>query len=153
VIVDPKLQIPLETRLVTTARQIPTTIACRDTMLAAADPRAGQLADAGVELIGLPHGDEPVPLAPLLRMLVARHDVTNVLVEAGAGLLGALFHQRLVNEAWVFIAPLLLGDDEAMPAVRGLVAPGLADAARLRLVSKRQRGEDIVLRYRVGDEA
>ncbi len=74
---------------------------------------------------------------------------TTVLVDAGAGLLGRLFQQGLVNESWVFVAPVLLGDERALPCVRGLTAEALTDGIALRLLETRRRGDDVILRYRV----
>ena len=48
-----------------------------------------------------------------------------------------------------FIAPLLLGDEQAQDAVRGLTADRLTDGIRLRLIDSRVRGNDIMARYRV----
>ena len=91
-----------------------------------------------------------MPLDTLLRDLVTRHDATNVLGESGAGLLGELFRQKLVQAAWVFIAPMLLGDEHAAGALRGLHVDQLTEATPLRRVHQRRRGDDLILRYRVG---
>ena len=149
VVIDPKLDIPLDCQLVTTTDQAPTIIACCETMLADPCSRAVALRDAGVELIGVPADNAVLRLEQLLRELVARHEITNVLVEAGARLLGRLFAQRLVNEAWVFIAPLLLGDEQALPCVRGLTVDALTDGLALQLRETRQRGGDVMFRYGV----
>ena len=108
---------------------------------------------AGVELLGVPAEGSRLPLSTVLRELVAHYETTNVLVESGAGLLGDLFRGGLVNEAWVFIAPRLLGDEEAMPCVRGLSVEALTDGVDLKLMDVRRRGDDVVLRYRVGQES
>jgi riboflavin biosynthesis pyrimidine reductase len=67
----------------------------------------------------------------------------------GPGLLGRLFSQRLVNVAWIFVAPLLFGDEEALPCVRGLTVTALTDGCRMRLLHVRRRGDDVILHYRV----
>lgn len=149
VVIDPKLQMPLEARLMQKANEYPTTIACHETLLEAGAEKARLVHEAGVELIGIPLDGEALPLEPVLRALADRHDATNVLVEAGAGLLARLFEQQLVNDVWVFIGPRLLGDERALPAVRGRAAPSLGDAVPFRLLEQRRRGDDIVARYRV----
>jgi diaminohydroxyphosphoribosylaminopyrimidine deaminase/5-amino-6-(5-phosphoribosylamino)uracil reductase len=45
--------------------------------------------------------------------------MTNVLVEGGGGLLGALHDQRLIDEVHVFVAPRLLGGAAALSPVLG----------------------------------
>jgi diaminohydroxyphosphoribosylaminopyrimidine deaminase/5-amino-6-(5-phosphoribosylamino)uracil reductase len=146
VVIDPGLETPASSRLVSTAREVPTTI------FTAEDARAGAAAleSAGVEILTAPTGPDGLDLAPILRALVERHDVTTVLVEAGPGLLGRLFRARLVCEAWIFVAPLLLGDEAATPAVRGMRPAALADGVTLEPVGRHVRGDDLVLRYRVG---
>ena len=86
-------------------------------------------------------------LEALLRELVRRHDVAHVLVEVGPGLMGGLFKEKLVNEGWVFVAPKLLGDKEAMAAVEGIAVEKLEKATALTLRSVHRRGDDVLLRY------
>jgi diaminohydroxyphosphoribosylaminopyrimidine deaminase/5-amino-6-(5-phosphoribosylamino)uracil reductase len=88
-------------------------------------------------------------LSVLLRHLCDKHGATNVLVEGGAGLFGAFFQQGLMDEVVVFVAPAVMGDDEAVPAVRGLRCGSLAAAKRLSLRDCRRLGDDVLLRYRV----
>jgi len=51
-------------------------------------------------------------IAPALRVL-ARRGVATVLVESGGGLLGKLLAEGLVDEAWVFVAPIVVGERDA----------------------------------------
>jgi riboflavin biosynthesis pyrimidine reductase len=90
-----------------------------------------------------------MPLKPLLQEMVARHNVTHVLVEAGTGLMSLLFAQRLVNEAWVFTAPLILCDEKAVPPLSWMTAHHLTDGVQMKLWSLRRRGGDVIARYRV----
>ena len=114
--------------------------------------QAATLRAAGVELLGIASEAAGLPLEPVLRELVNRHDVTNVLVEAGPGLLRRLFEPGLVNEAWVFVSPLLLGDEEALPPIKGFTVSRLTEGIPMGHPYVRQRGSDVILRYRVGDE-
>ena len=98
----------------------------------------------GAEVISLPGIDGRVDLPALLRHLGAR-GVTSVLVEGGSVLLGSLFDQRLVDKVVVFIAPVIVGGAGAPSPVRGTGAVRLADALRLRHVTYRQIGEDVVV--------
>jgi diaminohydroxyphosphoribosylaminopyrimidine deaminase/5-amino-6-(5-phosphoribosylamino)uracil reductase len=153
VVIDPQLRIPPHAHLIGSIDQASLTVACSERAIAARPDHAADLQRAGVELLGLPpsrrsDADE-LPLGELLRELVKRHDVTNVLVEAGTGLLSRLLQENLVNEAWVFIAPLVLGDADSMSAVAGNEITSLADGSRWRLADTRLRRGDIVARYRV----
>ena len=73
----------------------------------------------------------------------------NVLVEGGAALFGALFEQGLVDQVLAFVAPKLVGDADALDAVRGLSLPTIADAKQLELRHVERLGDDVLLDYRV----
>ena len=90
---------------------------------------------------------DAIALRPLLRRLAAERDVSTLLVEAGPRLLGAFFRQGLVNEALVFVAPILLGD-RGRPSVAGVSPERLGDAIRLEVMDQRLRGGDLVVRLR-----
>lgn len=66
-------------------------------------------------------------LRAVLRAL-GKKQITGVLIEGGANLLGQAFEQRLVDEAHFYIAPVLIGGTGVSIGGRGIGA----DAARLR---------------------
>ncbi len=104
----------------------------------------------GVEIIGVASdsGEGEVGVDGVLRHLVEMHQATNVLIEAGPGLLGRLFEHDLVDEAHVYVAPMLLGDEQAKPAARGRVAERLADGKRFALTRVKRIANDVLLEYR-----
>jgi riboflavin biosynthesis pyrimidine reductase len=53
-----------------------------------------------------------------------------------------------LDEAWVFVAPLLVGDASAQRGARGIDRDVLAAIPRARLLSVRRRGADALLHYR-----
>lgn len=153
VVVDPDLEIPLGAALVRTAREFPTLVACSKDLVDSgiADPKRAALEAAGVTLLGVPEQTGypgRLRLDLLLESLASRHGVTNVLVEAGAGLIGSCFDQGLVCEAIVYIAPLLLGDAQAMSAARGRVAESLDRGLGFDLHRVKRIGHDLELTYR-----
>jgi diaminohydroxyphosphoribosylaminopyrimidine deaminase/5-amino-6-(5-phosphoribosylamino)uracil reductase len=78
---------------------------------------------------------------------LAAEGVTNLLVEGGATLIGSMLRDGLIDELQVYIAPKIVGDAEAVPAVRGLSCELIADATGLRLQSAERLGEDVFLNY------
>ncbi|MFK8333461.1 dihydrofolate reductase family protein, partial [Pseudomonas sp. BJa5] len=60
-------------------------------------------AEAGHELMSLPGEGGRVDLHALLRELAAR-GASDVLLEAGAGLVGAFAHSGLIDEYQIFVA-------------------------------------------------
>jgi len=182
VVIDPRLRILFSSKLVRTIADAPLTVACAEDLLG--DPAADALRARGVELVGLPprSADDWVPqraawssegegstgahsarrsldLRALLRHLADAHAAATLLVEAGPGLVGSLLGDGLVDMAWIFVAPLIMGDQSAPGAVDGMEplspASGIGalrhDPRRLlRLVDQRRRGPDVMLLYARG---
>ncbi|MCC6678580.1 MAG: bifunctional diaminohydroxyphosphoribosylaminopyrimidine deaminase/5-amino-6-(5-phosphoribosylamino)uracil reductase RibD [Phycisphaerales bacterium] len=150
IVADTDLDLPLDTALVRSARSVPVLIACAKELATAAitADRRAKLEAAGVEIAGVRAGAVGVDLEELLRLLVSRFDVTNVLVEAGPGLLGSLMEAGLVDEAIVYVAPMLLGDELARSVATGRVAESLSAGRRFVLWRVRRLGNDVELTYR-----
>jgi riboflavin biosynthesis pyrimidine reductase len=100
--------------------------------------------------MGFPMDARELPLAPVLRELVKRFDATNVLVEAGAGLMSRLFNQELVNEAWVFVAPNPLDGRQGQVSAAEFDLTDIAQRFTMRVIDRRHRRNDTVVRCRVG---
>lgn len=114
VVVDSRLRTPPTARLLSLPGR--TLIAC----LEPEPGRAAPLEAAGAQVLVTPPGPGGVDLAFLLRYL-ARQEMNEVLIEAGATLAGAALQAGLVDEWVLYLAPHLMGD-----AGRGLChLPGL----------------------------
>ncbi|MGL4400763.1 MAG: bifunctional diaminohydroxyphosphoribosylaminopyrimidine deaminase/5-amino-6-(5-phosphoribosylamino)uracil reductase RibD [Luteolibacter sp.] len=83
-----------------------------------------------------PRGD----LAEILRNLASEQGVLTVLVEAGGVFSAALFEAGLVNEVFIYYAPMLCGGPTA-----GLAGQGLAESLHLDEIDFRKLGDDICL--------
>ena len=112
--------------------------------VAVEEGRRRDLADAGAQVELLPGGDGTVDLAALLRLLAGR-ERTSVLVEGGGALLGAMFDRGLVDKVVAFVAPVIVGGEEAPSPVRGVGVGGMSEALRLHRVSVREIGGDVVV--------
>ncbi|MDX2133066.1 MAG: bifunctional diaminohydroxyphosphoribosylaminopyrimidine deaminase/5-amino-6-(5-phosphoribosylamino)uracil reductase RibD [Planctomycetota bacterium] len=152
VVADTDLDIPAHSALVRTARETPTCILCdRELLTASIAARVrGDLQDAGVRLIGVraSANGRGIDLRDALAALRREMNVSTVLVEAGPGLVGGLIDADLVDEAVVYIAPLLLGDELARAVAVGRVAESLSAARRLTLWRSKVVGGDVELTYR-----
>jgi diaminohydroxyphosphoribosylaminopyrimidine deaminase/5-amino-6-(5-phosphoribosylamino)uracil reductase len=155
VVVDTDLSLSAESALVRTAADIPTIVACDEALLTTPGERAKReaLTSRGVQLAGTrpSHagvGPREIDLRALLSTLGGDHAIASVLVEAGPRLLGSMFEQDLVDEAVVYIAPMLLGDELAKPAAVGRVAEHLSAARRFALWRVKPLGGDVELTYR-----
>ncbi|QQS08720.1 MAG: bifunctional diaminohydroxyphosphoribosylaminopyrimidine deaminase/5-amino-6-(5-phosphoribosylamino)uracil reductase RibD [Phycisphaerales bacterium] len=152
VVCDTDLQIPLGTNLVRTARETPTIVACARELvsLGIARDRVETLTSEGVRVVGVRESavGRGLEIEELLATLLRDHGVCNVLVEAGPGLIGSLFERRLVDEAIVFIGPMLLGDEMARSVSAGRAVEQLRGATRLTLWRVKRLGNDMELTYR-----
>jgi riboflavin biosynthesis pyrimidine reductase len=85
-------------------------------------------------------------LTTALRHLRAEHGVRALLCEGGPTLMGALLHERLVDELFLTLAPQLAGGGAGPTMSSG---PALADPAALELVWALERAGSLYLRYAV----
>lgn len=122
VILDTHLRLPLMSKVVATAKKIPTWIIC-------CEGTTGRDAyeDHGVSVITCPMGpDEHVDVSSALSELAGR-GITRVLVEGGSAVSSAFLKTDLVDEITWFRASSLVGGD-GIPALGGLGIDEIADA-------------------------
>lgn len=75
--------------------------------------------------------------------------VTNLLLEGGGELLGSLFDSKLIDEIHTFIAPKLIGGENAISPIGGLGMADMAMAYRLFDLDVTLCGKDVYIRGRV----
>jgi len=105
---------------------------------------------AGATVIRVDTRHGRVDLAEGLRALAAL-GVRLVLCEGGAMLAGSLLEETLVDELVVYIAPKLLGGQDAPSAVHGTGLGSVAEAWQMHDWVWRPVGPDLCVRGRVGD--
>lgn len=144
VVVDSAASLSLQSRLVETAGNVPVLVAAGHD---APDEALRKLTDTGVEVYrcaGRCHGER---LASLLDEL-GRRRMTNVLVEGGSRLLGALFDMRAIDEVHVFVAPKMVGGATAPSPIAGQGAQRIADAIHLADISIEELDGDVYVHGR-----
>ncbi|MDX2035729.1 MAG: bifunctional diaminohydroxyphosphoribosylaminopyrimidine deaminase/5-amino-6-(5-phosphoribosylamino)uracil reductase RibD [Isosphaeraceae bacterium] len=145
VVLDARARIPLDSRLVRTARDIPTWLAVGPD---ATGDAISTREVAGCRILRLPGDVHGRPLLdPLLRSL-GELGVTNLLIEGGAGVLGAFFDANEVDEVDVFVAPKIFGGGTAPGPVAGIgiESPRLARRLEDRVVTL--LGDDVRIQGR-----
>jgi diaminohydroxyphosphoribosylaminopyrimidine deaminase/5-amino-6-(5-phosphoribosylamino)uracil reductase len=150
VVIAPDPQTLTQSTMLTTPGP-PVTLALDQEQAATMRQWAKQHAACAVEVVELAPQPNSTRLAlyPLMRQLAQTHEASNVLVEGGGGLMGALRMEGLLDELRVFVAPRLLGDAQAVDAVSGL-SPSTIDAATsLSLQYHELIEHDMLLTYRV----
>ena len=94
-------------------------------------------------------GREQINFRRALEWLRRERKVQRLLCEGGGTLNDALFREGLVNELHLTVCPLIFGGRAAPTIADGVGAPGLKDAATLRLRSAKRKGAEMFLVYEV----
>ncbi|HEV2833697.1 MAG TPA: bifunctional diaminohydroxyphosphoribosylaminopyrimidine deaminase/5-amino-6-(5-phosphoribosylamino)uracil reductase RibD [Pyrinomonadaceae bacterium] len=130
IVLDDKVQLSPQSKLAKTSCEAPVVLFGRS--------EGKDLTDKGVEILS----SDPSDLRSVLETL-GRRSIQSVLVEGGATVAGSFIDARLVNKVTVFIAPKIIGGNEAPTAVGGKGVGQMADALELERLEVVQRGRDI----------
>jgi len=141
VVLDSRLRLPEQARILHLDSAVPTLVACTE-MAPAAKMRA--LEGQGAEVLVLPAESGRVSLAALLQLLGERR-VQSLLVEGGAEVLGSFFDQKFVQMFHFFYAPKFLGGRTAPGVLGGQGVSRLQDAPQGRHLAIRRLGPDLLL--------
>ena len=105
---------------------------------------AGRFKNKKVKVWVLPAKKSQVSLKHLLSRL-AREEVTTLLVEGGGEVSGSFLRGGLIDQVAFYIAPLLIGGENAPGILRGKGAARLSGAWELRKTSVRKIGPDFLI--------
>jgi diaminohydroxyphosphoribosylaminopyrimidine deaminase/5-amino-6-(5-phosphoribosylamino)uracil reductase len=115
VVFDSEARLPASSALVRGAHEVPVTLICSR---AASRSDVQSLESAGVEVVRVRGDTEAARVAAGLAELGER-DVQSLLLEGGPYLAGAFFDAGEIDEARIFIAPMLAGGGHARGALDG----------------------------------
>ena len=117
VVVDSRLRLDPQCKLVQTARDYPLLLWVSSE---APPEKVELLRSLGCSVVVCEGHSHALRTAELLNYLGELHQATNVLVEGGGQLLGGLMDSRSVDQCEVFVAPRLIGGASAPGPVAGL---------------------------------
>jgi diaminohydroxyphosphoribosylaminopyrimidine deaminase / 5-amino-6-(5-phosphoribosylamino)uracil reductase len=140
VIFDSEARLPIDSQLVRGVGEVPVTVVCSR---AASRTSVQALESAGVDVIVSTGANESARVGDALDELGSR-DVQTLLLEGGPHIAGAFLEAGEIDEARMFIAPILSGGREARTAVEGMGIE-LISAAPRALHVEADRIEDDVL--------
>lgn len=144
IVVDSQARLRLNSKLVTTATDVPTILV---TSPLHDYQHAKKIGEAGVEIWVGEQADPNERLLAFMKEFASRGG-TNLMVEGGGTLLGSLHRMRQIDEAHVFIGPKLLGGRNSITPVEGDNPPFMAAADQLSLRSVRRLDDDVYMQYR-----
>ncbi|MFN9464434.1 MAG: bifunctional diaminohydroxyphosphoribosylaminopyrimidine deaminase/5-amino-6-(5-phosphoribosylamino)uracil reductase RibD [Planctomycetota bacterium] len=129
VVLDRRFRIGSSSQLVRTARQTPVWVVVDPRVLRSMPQKRSEFEESGVEFLELDvQSAVDASQAELTQVLcaIASRGGTNVLVEGGAGVLGSFFDAKLVDQVECYIAPRVIGGQDARRAVAGFGVESIA---------------------------
>jgi len=141
VIVDSRLRIPFTAQVLSRKGGGEILIA---TTAHASKPRIEKLQRLGVTVLILPTEQGRVSLRACVIEL-GKRGMTSVLLEGGSEMNASAFSAGLVNRLRLYMAPAVLGGQDAKGIVGGASPASLTDAWRLKDVRVTRVGEDLLL--------
>lgn len=143
IILDSFLRIPLDCKLLTTAKESPVLVLAGDQAAAANPQIVQQITEKGAEVLTYPDMQGKSNLHFLLEELRKR-SIGHLLVEGGPTVIGSFLKEQLADEVYVYIAPKILGNLGAADIARPMTE--LTTTCHLHYVEVKTFGDDIRLR-------
>ncbi|MEN6465167.1 MAG: bifunctional diaminohydroxyphosphoribosylaminopyrimidine deaminase/5-amino-6-(5-phosphoribosylamino)uracil reductase RibD [Syntrophaceae bacterium] len=141
IVVDSKLRIPPESKILQDQGKTPTIVACsRNHNL----KKFEQLRKLGIDVVVAGAGQ--VDLRSLLSLL-AKENISSVLVEGGAGLYTSFLKEKLADRILAVIAPVITG--KGIEAFGDLGIKKIRDAQKLEIRKILRREADVILDARL----
>jgi diaminohydroxyphosphoribosylaminopyrimidine deaminase/5-amino-6-(5-phosphoribosylamino)uracil reductase len=141
VVFDCEGRLPLTSRLVRGAADVPVTVICGR---AASRTAVQALEAAGVDVIVATGPVESARVESALDQLGAR-EVQSLLLEGGPHLAGAFLEAGEIDEVRIFVAPLVIGGREARTTIEGLGVEEIASATRAIAVEVDRIEDDVLV--------
>jgi diaminohydroxyphosphoribosylaminopyrimidine deaminase/5-amino-6-(5-phosphoribosylamino)uracil reductase len=145
VIFDSEARLPIDSKLVRGVAEAPLIVVVSR---AAARTAVQALESAGCEVVVASGSNDAARVASALDELGAR-GVQSLLLEGGPKLAGSFLEAGEVDEARMFIAPLLAGGQKARTAIEGMGAEHIADAERALAMEVERIDDDVLITARL----
>jgi diaminohydroxyphosphoribosylaminopyrimidine deaminase/5-amino-6-(5-phosphoribosylamino)uracil reductase len=145
VVFDSLARLPLDSKLVRDAAEIPLTV-----VVSRAAPRAAidSLETHGADVIVATGENEPARVRSALAQLGAA-GVTSILLEGGPHLAGAFFDAGEIDELRLFLAPIVLGGRTARDPLEGEGVETIAEALRALTLECERVADDLLVSARL----
>lgn len=147
VVFDSEASLPSSSQLVQSAAEVPVILVCSR---AAKRPATDALRNAGVEVIVTSGQNEAARVLDALTGLGSR-GVQSVLLEGGPHLAGIFLEAGEIDEARIFVAPMLAGGKDAKAAIEGEGVERIDEAVRAVSTQVERIDEDVLITSRLRD--
>ncbi len=140
IIVDSNLRIPLESKVLTNSDNA----AIVATTLKSNEEKKKKLRSMGIKVIEVADKDNRVNLKDLIKR-IGEEGIDSILIEGGGTLNFSALEERIVDKVRFYIAPKIIGGQNSRNSIAGKGFFKLGDAVRLKDISYRTIGEDLVV--------
>ncbi|MCH7807175.1 MAG: bifunctional diaminohydroxyphosphoribosylaminopyrimidine deaminase/5-amino-6-(5-phosphoribosylamino)uracil reductase RibD [Proteobacteria bacterium] len=134
IVLDTKLKIPLDSRLVQSAHEVPVWVVTEQTEI------PPELIEKGVEIVSVNN----IKNIKQVLELIAQKGITRLLVEGGSGVNASFLKSGLVDDVYWFTAPYLTIGHGGVPAIRGSDIKTPDDLTGFKKNREDKLGKDIV---------
>lgn len=142
IVCDTHLRIPMDCQIVQTADTIETILATSTNEKEKID----QLIKKGVQILQIPEKDGCIDLN-LLMQILGEKGIDSILLEGGGRLNDSFLREKLIQKAYVYLAPKIFGGEDAKTPVEGIGISLPEQSANFKLQQIQQIEEDILLEY------
>jgi diaminohydroxyphosphoribosylaminopyrimidine deaminase/5-amino-6-(5-phosphoribosylamino)uracil reductase len=139
-VLDSKLRVPLDARVLTNQEKARTIIVSTP---AADREKLAALRAAGIEVLRVPSGARDRVELPALLKKLGERDISSLLVEGGGETITSFLRERLADKLVVIIAPRVMGT--GTDAVGQLDITEVAQALKLDFTRVYRSGDDVVV--------
>lgn len=144
IVLDPSLRIPSRAKVLTDGKARTLLV----TTSAGPTAKRTRLAGLGVDVLVLPAKKRQISWPFILRAL-GRRGVASLLIEGGAEVHASAMRAGVVDRVLFFLAPRILGGQDALSAIGGMSPTHLRGAWSLKEVTVTRVGEDILVEGRL----
>ncbi|MBK5247163.1 MAG: bifunctional diaminohydroxyphosphoribosylaminopyrimidine deaminase/5-amino-6-(5-phosphoribosylamino)uracil reductase RibD [Peptostreptococcaceae bacterium] len=144
IICDTNLRIPLSSKIIRSAFEVPTYIATTSQET----KKIKLLSDAGCKVIHIPKKDGHIDLNILMEKL-GKEKMDSILLEGGSTLNFSALENGIINKVEAYISPKIFGGSAAKSPVGGIGREDPDDAFQLVRKNIKIFGEDLLIEYEV----
>ncbi len=144
IVCDTSLRIPFSSKIIQTAREIPTIIATASQEM----DKIKKISDMGCKVIRVSEKDGSIDLN-ILMLKLGEETIDSVYLEGGSALNFSAMKSGIVNKVEAYISPKIFGGSGAYSPVGGIGIENPDNAFKLVRKNMKTFGEDLLLEYEV----
>ena len=145
IVVDTNANIPLDSYIITTARETKTIIAVSNRVNV---EKLEPLIEAGAEILKVPLINRKIDLKALMKKLGAR-GIDSILIEGGGELGWSAIESEIVDKVIAFVAPKIIGGTNSKTPIEGKGYETIKETQKLRFENVEMIQDDILIEAKI----